>query len=236
MYNLHLDTATSKYKKQNMILIFYIFDRLILVGQTTDGPAPSAENKTTKKHVPDWLRFVLGVVLLLLSALVLLWAPPSSPPLSPSPLPPPTAHTTNGSLAIDIPDPQKVTEDVIEIDGNLIPHGPGVVADDKPTWPSPPPTETKGSWINFYWVKDFATNRILFVISLLLLAVLALCWPSMSKTKTTKVETVETKADLPSATQKQIGKDQEESTTKPGPSYILSLIAFYYYMILSPFL
>lgn len=174
------------------------------------------------------------MVLLLLSALVLLWAPPSPSPLFPSPLPPPTVHT-NGSLTIDIPDPQKVTEDVIEIDGNLTPHGPGVVADDKPTWPSPSPTETKGSWINFYWVKDFATNRILFVISLLLLAVLALCWPSMSKTKTTKVETVETKADLPSVTEKQIGKDQD-STTKPCPSYILSLTAFYYYMILSPFL
>lgn len=198
---------------------------MILVGKTSDEPDPSAVDKTPKKHVSDWLRFILVVVLLLLSALVLLWAPPSPSPLSPSPLPPPTPHT-NGSLTVDIPDPQKVPEDVIEeIDGNLIPQGgPGVVEDDKPIWPSPPPPiENKGSWIRVYWVKSFATNRVLSVISLLLLAVLALCWPSRSPTKRTKEGTVEIKADFPSATQKQIGEDQD-STSKPGPSYILSLI------------
>ncbi|KAG2319330.1 hypothetical protein Bca52824_012543 [Brassica carinata] len=168
-------------------------------GKTSDEPDTSGVNETPKKHVPDWLRFILVVVLLLLSALVLLWAPPTpSPPLSPSPLPTPTPRT-NGSLTADIPDPQKVPEDVIEEnDGNLIPQGSGVVEEDKPIWPSPPPPiENKGSWINFYWVKGFATNRVLSVISLLLLVVLALCWPSTSPTKRTKGETVEIKAYFP---------------------------------------
>ncbi|KAL0798365.1 hypothetical protein Bca101_053540 [Brassica carinata] len=183
---------------------------------TPDEPDTSGVNETPKKHVPDWLRFILVVVLLLLSALVLLWAPPTpSPPLSPSPLPTPTPRT-NGSLTADIPDPQKVPEDVIEEnDGNLIPQGSGVVEEDKPIWPSPPPPiENKGSWINFYWVKGFATNRVLSVISLLLLVVLALCWPSTSPTKRTKGETVEIKAYFPN--EKEVLGDKEGVASQIG--------------------
>lgn len=188
------------------------------VGQASDERAPSVVSETPKKHVPDWLRFVLVVVLLLPSALVLLWVPPSSP-LSPSAIPPPTPHT-NGSLTIDIPDPQKVPEDATEIDGNLIPHGPDVVEDNKPIWPSPSTIVNKGGLVHFYWVKYLPSSRVLYVISLLLLAALALCWPSMTRTKGTEPEG---KADLPSETHKKIGEDQD-STTKPGPSYILTLI------------
>ncbi|CAN7133075.1 unnamed protein product [Brassica rapa subsp. narinosa] len=176
----------------------------------SDERAPSVVSETPKKHVPDWLRFVLVVVLLLPSALVLLWVPPSPSPLSPSPIPPPTPHT-NGSLAIDIPDPQKVPEDATEIDGNLIPHGPDVVEDDKPIWPSPSTIVNKGGLVHFYWVKYLPSSRVLYVISLLLLAALALCWPSMTQTKGTEPEG---KADLPSVTQKKIGEEQD-STTKP---------------------
>uniref|UniRef100_M4D1P3 Membrane protein of ER body-like protein n=1 Tax=Brassica campestris TaxID=3711 RepID=M4D1P3_BRACM len=153
----------------------------------SDERAPSVVSETPKKHVPDWLRFVLVVVLLLPSALVLLWVPPSPSPLSPSPIPPPTPHT-NGSLAIDIPDPQKVPEDATEIDGNLIPHGPDVVEDDKPIWPSPSTIVNKGGLVHFYWVKYLPSSRVLYVISLLLLAALALCWPSMTQTKGTEPE------------------------------------------------
>ncbi|RID50803.1 hypothetical protein BRARA_H01507 [Brassica rapa] len=182
----------------------------------SDERAPSVVSETPKKHVPDWLRFVLVVVLLLPSALVLLWVPPSPSPLSPSPIPPPTPHT-NGSLAIDIPDPQKVPEDATEIDGNLIPHGPDVVEDDKPIWPSPSTIVNKGGLVHFYWVKYLPSSRVLYVISLLLLAALALCWPSMTQTKGTEPEG---KADLPSVTQKKIGEEQD-STTKPDEKEVL---------------
>lgn len=192
---------------------------MILVGQTSDEPAPSVVSETPKKHVPAWLRFVLVVVLLLLSALVLLWIPPSPSPLSPSPIPPPTPHT-NGSLAIDIPDPQKVPEDATEIDGNLIPHGPGVVEDDKPIWPSPSTIVNKGGLVHFYWVKYLPSSRVLYVISLLLLAVLALFWPSMTRTKGTEPEG---KADLPSETQKKLAKSKILRLNQVLPTFLLLL-------------
>ncbi|WZZ79626.1 hypothetical protein YC2023_100198 [Brassica napus] len=184
-----------QYNNENIILSFVIvvsfkYPFIFLpwfYNNTPDEPAPSVVSETPKKHVPAWLRFVLVVVLLLLSALVLLWIPPSPSPLSPSPIPPPTPHT-NGSLTIDIPDPQKVPEDATEIDGNLIPHGPGVVEDDKPIWPSPSTIVNKGGLVHFYWVKYLPSSRVLYVISLLLLAVLALFWPSMTRTKGTEPE------------------------------------------------
>ncbi|KAL0650880.1 hypothetical protein Bca4012_093571 [Brassica carinata] len=201
-----------QYNNENIILSFVIvvsfkYPFIFLpwfYNNTPDEPAPSVVSETPKKHVPAWLRFVLVVVLLLLSALVLLWIPPSPSPLSPSPIPPPTPHT-NGSLTIDIPDPQKVPEDATEIDGNLIPHGPGVVEDDKPIWPSPSTIVNKGGLVHFYWVKYLPSSRVLYVISLLLLAVLALFWPSMTRTKGTEPEG---KADLPSETQKKLAKSK----------------------------
>ncbi|CAG7898600.1 unnamed protein product [Brassica rapa] len=168
-----------QYNNENIILSFVIVVSFKypfvflpwLYSNTPDEPAPSVVSETPKKHVPAWLRFVLVVVPLLLSALVLLWVPPSPSPLSPSPIPPPTPHT-NGN--------------------------------DRPIWPSPSTIVNKGGLVHFYWVKYLPSSRVLYVISLLLLAALALCWPSMTRTKGTEPEG---KADLPN--EKEVLGDKE---------------------------
>ncbi|CAA7027881.1 unnamed protein product [Microthlaspi erraticum] len=139
--------------------------------------------RVTKKHVLDWLRLAFVVVLLLLSAIFLL-VPPSQPPTPPTP----PAHSS-GSSTIVIPDQQKIPEEVTEIDASLKPHGtPDDVKPNNLRIPSPPLIKNKGGWISRSGVKDFSSNRVLALISLLLLAILAMCLHFIPWTKSPKQE------------------------------------------------
>ncbi|CAF2107331.1 unnamed protein product [Brassica napus] len=84
------------------------------------------------------------------------------------------------------------------------PPTPHTNGNDKPIWPSPSTIVNKGGLVHFYWVKYLPSSRVLYVISLLLLAVLALFWPSMTRTKGTEPEG---KADLPN--EKEVLGDKE---------------------------
>ncbi|CAH8364020.1 unnamed protein product [Eruca vesicaria subsp. sativa] len=93
---------------------------------------------------------------------------------------------------------------VSEIQGNLKSHGSDV---------SPPIKNKGGCWVPLD--KDFPSNIVLFLISLLLsLAILALCWSFISRTKGKKSESV---ANLPNMEILQNGEAQI-STRKPGLS------------------
>ncbi|CAN6894917.1 unnamed protein product, partial [Brassica oleracea] len=84
------------------------------------------------------------------------------------------------------------------------PPTPHTNGNDKPIWPSPSTIVNKGGLVHFYWVKYLPSSRVLYVISLLLLAALALFWPSMTRTKGTEPEG---KADLPN--EKEVLGDKE---------------------------
>ncbi|CAN8326172.1 unnamed protein product [Cochlearia groenlandica] len=212
------------YNKESFVLRFVIFVSFKypyiylpwFYNNATVSPDQSSNGSdaTPKKPVRDWLRLLFVLLLILLSAFVL-WVPPSPSP----PVPSPSPHT-NGS---SVPDPQKVPENGSNPhvpggdtptphvpDGDTpTPHVPDGVEGDKPIPPSTKPRENRGGLIPLFRSIYFPSRRVLSIISLLLLAILALCWPSISWKRRTKRKNVVTDKDLPNKTTIQNVEDHD---------------------------